>query len=245
MGRTLQTPTPTLRNLRMDVPINKGGTGVKAASQLPAALGIVGKIHMGAPNGVAKAGMDGLLPANQLPRYIAPSVTIDGPEEVFQGQTVVFTITNYDVKTSYNITVSAGTVSRSGKDITFVAPNSVQNVTMFVNGRACSVPILASAPSKPSITAPVYGAAFAGPSYTFLANAYAGSALNHTSSDWQIATDANFTDIRYQTLSDAVNKTSWALTGMTVGLAYLVRVRYRASDGAVSSYSDPVLFTLT
>lgn len=245
MGRTLQTPTPTLRNLRMDVPINKGGTGVKAASQLPAALSIVGKVHMGVPNGVAKAGMDGLLPADQLPRYITPSVTIDGPEEVFQGQTVVFTITNYDVKTSYNITVSAGTVSRSGRDITFVAPNSVQNVTMFVNGRACNVPILASAPAKPTITAPVYGSSFAGPNYTFIGNAYTGSALSHLSSDWQIATDVNFTDIRYQTLNDTVSKTSWAVSNMTTGLTYLVRVRYRASDGTVSSYSDPVLFILT
>ena len=243
MGRALQTPTPALRNVTIVVPQSKGGTGVTSINSLPAALGIVSKQNMGAPFGVATTDIDGHILSSQLPVSAATFVTIDGPDEILQGQTILFKITNYDINTNYAITVSAGTITRSGANLTFVAPNAAQSVLMVVNSRNCVIDVKATAPDKPSILTPVYGTKFSAPSYTFTSSAYTGTLSLHFSSDWQIATDVDFNVLKFQTLNDTTNKVSWPMTGLVAATSYLVRVRHKATDGTYGSWSEPTRFT--
>lgn len=242
MGRALQTSTPVIKNVTVVVPVAKGGTGVSSINSLPAALGIVPKTSIGVPLGVAGSDSNGYVSLSQLPTSAVPGVTIDGPDEIFQNTTVAFTITNYDINTPYNITVSAGLVSRVGATINYSAPASAQSVTMTVNGRPCVFVVKATSPAKPTVTSPVYGSSVAAPNYTFTSSNYTGTVSAHLTSDWQIATDPSFSSVIFQSLNSAVNKVSWPLTGLAAATQYIVRVRHNATDGTVSAWSEPVRF---
>ena len=98
--------------------------------------------------------------------------------------------------------------------------------------------------TAPTISAPANGATGVSASPSFTASAFAGSAgLTHASSDWQVASDSGFANIVKSASADTTNKTTWSTTGLTAGTTYYARVRYRANDGTVSSYSATVSFT--
>lgn len=59
----------------------------------------------------------------------------------------------------------------------------------------------------------------------------------HASSDWQISTASDFSTVMYQSLSDTINKLSWA-NPIQQGGIYYVRVRHRDSLGNVSEWSN-------
>jgi molybdopterin biosynthesis enzyme MoaB len=244
MSRILQTPHASLRDVKIVVPISKGGTGVSSEADLPVALSIVGKHAMGAINGVGTLDVNGLVPNDQLPLSAVPWATIDGPDEIFPGQTVTFTITNYDINTPYVVSVSAGTINRNGKQLIFNAPGSAQSVTLTVNQRQCVFAVKPAAPVKPTIVAPVYNGAIAGSTYTFTSSAFAGSALPHAASDWQISVTADFSTLAYQTLNDVTNKVTWSMTGLVSASLLFARVRHKAADGSYSAWSEPSRFSI-
>ena len=86
--------------------------------------------------------------------------------------------------------------------------------------------------TTPSITSPTNGATNQGPNVTFTSSAFASSVTGetHTSSDWQLATDAGFTNIFASATNDAVNKTSWTVNNLTANTTYYARVRYKGSS---------------
>lgn len=65
----------------------------------------------------------------------------------------------------------------------------------------------------------------------------------HVSSDWVIATNANFSDIVSVETQSTENKTSWTPTGLSPMILYFAKVRYSNSEH-VSLWSDPVSFVL-
>ena len=58
----------------------------------------------------------------------------------------------------------------------------------------------------------------------------------HVSSDWQIATDSNFSNVVKSTTNDTVNKTSWSPSGdLDLGTTYYARVRYTGGPKELTS----------
>lgn len=86
--------------------------------------------------------------------------------------------------------------------------------------------------NKPTITSPVNGATNIGANVTITSSAYSTvvPALLHVSSDWQLATDSNFSTIVYQSMDDTSNLTSWTAGPLSENTTYYVRVRHSGSD---------------
>lgn len=59
----------------------------------------------------------------------------------------------------------------------------------------------------------------------------------HAMSDWQVATDANFSNIVFESLADETNLTSIEVTGLQVNQTYFARVRYYGAELGVSQWS--------
>lgn len=65
----------------------------------------------------------------------------------------------------------------------------------------------------------------------------------HDSTDWEVATDSAFTNVIFQSLSDAINLTSITPSGLNYETTYYARVRYRGETLNPSLWSDTVSFT--
>lgn len=96
---------------------------------------------------------------------------------------------------------------------------------------------------KPTITSPTNGTT--GFWNTITSSAFTTSSTfegKHEASDWEIATDANFTNIIESSYNDTVNLTSYLPTQLSANTTYYVRVRHK-SDNHISDWSDPISFT--
>lgn len=93
--------------------------------------------------------------------------------------------------------------------------------------------------AQPTITYPGVGESVYETTVTLQSDAFMAlpATQTHTSSDWQLATDAAFTNIVQSVNADTANKTSWTVSGLTYGESYFARVRYR-SNAVVSAWSD-------
>ena len=58
---------------------------------------------------------------------------------------------------------------------------------------------------------------------------FLSSSFTHTATDWEVATDMNFSNIVASSYNDTVNKLSWVTT-LPVG-DYFMRFRYHGSNG--------------
>jgi hypothetical protein len=110
---------------------------------------------------------------------------------------------------------------------------------------ATSFTISIPVPVTPNITSPSNNAVDVSLTPTVVASAFAVLADNssHASSDWQLASDVNFTNIVRNSAGDTVNKTSWSLAALPINTSYFARVRYRSSNGKVSAWGNTVRFT--
>jgi hypothetical protein len=96
---------------------------------------------------------------------------------------------------------------------------------------------------KPSITSPTANQLLNTRTPTITSSVFSKYGnLTHASTDWQVSDASDFNTIRYQSLSNTTNKTSITTSDLGGGGRY-VRVRYRASSGVYSDYSDAVFFT--
>jgi len=100
---------------------------------------------------------------------------------------------------------------------------------------------------KPSIIAPSDGATdFLGTvqSSPYQIKPTANFYGQHEATDWEIATDPDFTNVVFTSYNDKTNLTSIDVSnkGLSPLTTYYIRVRYK-SAGFVSNWSDPVSFT--
>ena len=97
-------------------------------------------------------------------------------------------------------------------------------------------------PGKPSITAPSDNASNLGPDVLIEATAFSISTGTeaHEGSDWQVATDAAFTEIVFQSIDDPVNKLSINATNLPPNDTYYLRARYKGATIGYSDYSDTI-----
>ena len=174
--------------------------------------------------------------------------TIDGPASTSVGLATLFTITNYDTTTTYTLSVTNGTISRSGNIITYT-PSALGSGGFTINGRSVPVTIVTASIITPAIVSPAMGATGLTASVSLAGSPFItnpDSYESHDSTDWQIATDSGFTTIVASTSSN-VNKTNWtaSLPGSALGNVTLyARVRYKSAT-LTSEWSPTISFITT
>lgn len=228
------------------LPVEKGGTGAASLSDAATSLNVVKNSDKDMPSGVVSLGVAGTIPLSLMQASLNQNaVNLSGDFTVYTGTTVSFTITDFDMFKSYSVTATAGTVTRNGDTITYTAPSTTQSVTLTVNGRQFTFTVLTSQPKQPVIAVPVNGTTGASTTLQFQASAfdYAGPVDTHLNSDWQLATDAGFTNIAQQSMASTTNKTTWTPATMLNLTTYYLRVRYRGASGNVSNWSTTSSFT--
>jgi len=176
-------------------------------------------------------------------------VTLSGDPSIYVNQTKSFTITNYNVFSSYAVQVSAGSVSITGDTINFTAPSTAQTVALTVTmddvATVFSLSIQPAGVETPVNISPANGAVDQNGTVTLTASAFqwVGVEDTHLNSDWQLATDVLFTNIIQSSSADTTNLTSWTVSGLSTSQTYYWRVRYRGANNGVSAWSTPTSFT--
>lgn len=185
-------------------------------------------------------------------------VSLDGPDVVYAGTTNNYTITDYDKFSVLTVTADIGTVTRSGAAITLVVAAGVtaKQIKLTIkrgntdSPRVVTIGVGASGISQPSITSPATNATGVSLAPTIIASAftpYPAGADTQALTDWQIATDAAFTNVIWST-SGATNLTQVTVPAgkLVANTKYYVRVRYKgATLAAYSDWSPTIIFTTT
>lgn len=97
--------------------------------------------------------------------------------------------------------------------------------------------------TTPSITAPLGGEEFNSTSVSLASSAFSASGgITHASTNWQVATDVNFTNVVFESLANAVNLTSITASGLPNPSTLYVRVQYIGNGSEASAFSVPVNF---
>lgn len=180
---------------------------------------------------------------------IGSGVSISGDTVVYVGQSKTYQITNFNVFSAYSVNLTAGTASISGDTISLTAPSVAGEVTLTVTAdnksTAFKINVQPAGVQKPVNQTPSSGATNQNGTVTLTASAFGWFGLSdaHLNSDWQVAIDAAFNTIIASSLADAVNKTSWTVSGLSVSQTYYWRVRYRGTSNGVSEWSEPFSFS--
>lgn len=184
------------------------------------------------------------------------SVTLSGAVLVTQGTTNDYNITNYNSFSQYSVSSSIGTVSRVDDVISLVVPNPTVatqiNLTVTRDGTTSLflVAVGAQSVATPSITYPIEGQTAVELTPTLQGSAFTTIPVGqdtHQSSQWQVATDAGFTDIKFDSGVDTVNKTGVAIppAALNISTTYYARVRYTGAIIGVSAWSVVRTFVTT
>ena len=178
-------------------------------------------------------------------------VSLKGPVSVNQGDTVSWEISNFDIASSYQVASDLGTVSINEKIITFKHDigkpvHTPFDLTVICNGakRVVKVPIQEVGIMAPYLTS--ISAVFVNNKYTFTLTmspytVYPTGSSSHTSTDWEIASDPDFTTILWSSLNNTTNKITVTTGGFDPSLTLYLRVRYRGTNYIPSRwYSSPI-----
>lgn len=226
--------------------IYEGGTGDTRTSTIRSNLQLVPNIGVNAANGVAGLDTDGKLLVSVFGDDGASPISLVGPKSVAVSTTSVYQMTNFDLFTEYKLEpIGEGKVSRQGNLISYVAPATPGIAGFKINGRECEVTITLVRPDAPAIT-PV--ARFGGTGKVVLQ--CSGTNFNvsavgrrHDKSDWQISTDADFSNVVSQSLQDKVNLKSWTSGPVDLSTSYYLRLRYYDNTGVPSEWSSVTMYT--
>lgn len=190
---------------------------------------------------------------------LMPAITLTGSSFAVTGASDTHASSTWQIATDSNFNTIVTEISNSSTYKTSWTVNLNLNTTYYARVRytgttysnsnwsnTVSFSTVANyTPNVPGITSPVAAATNQGPLVSFTATAFAmdGGNATHTSSDWQIATDAGFTTLVSSATGDTVNKTTWTSASLAVSTTFYARVRYLASNGIYSAWSTTVSFT--
>ena len=169
---------------------------------------------------------------------------VKGPGLIYIGDNGSYLISNYDSFTVYTITTTNGTINQTEDTFTYT-PDSAGSGGFTINGKEFSITILNKVVNTPVITSPINNATEISVNTAITGDAFAtspGAEDTHVNSDWELATDAIFSSIIQSSYNDAVNKTSWSVSGLIQNTTYYVRVKYRGSV-LTSDWSSVISFT--
>lgn len=169
---------------------------------------------------------------------------VKGPSLIYIGDVGNYLITNYDSYTPLTITTTNGVIDRT-EDTFVYTPDSAGIGGFTINGKEFVITILNKVINTPAVTSPIDQSTEISLNTALTASAFATSPANedtHVDSDWELATDSIFSSIIQSSYNDAVNKTSWSVTGLLENTVYYVRVRYRGTV-LISDWSPAISFT--
>jgi hypothetical protein len=170
------------------------------------------------------------------------NINLYGPVTVLPNTSNEYTVTDYDSFSMYTVSTSVGTISMALDKITLAIPNGtpdgVLNMKVARNGveRLFSVAVDSSGAGlvvTPSIISPVDGATGVSSATSIQATAFATVPANtgtFVSSRWQVARDAEFSDIVDDVVLTTGDKTRFTPTSLTVNTPYYARVKYISSS---------------
>ena len=247
MSRELIQQYP--KHVILPLEITSGGTNAKTAQEALENLGGLSLALKGQPNGITPLNNNRKIPLTHLPSFDVNSVSVTGPSYWFIGRSAIFTITDYDFDTQYNVASSDGQITIV-KDIITFTPNSlgmksftIQGVTYHLDVR--DLPI-------PNITFPVNDAidVYSPTEITASLNLLVMDPehIQFAFAEWELSTDLNFTNIvstETIALTDQDRNTftfRWS-PNLNVSTAYWVRVRIKDSSTGVTAWSNVVHFT--
>lgn len=184
------------------------------------------------------------------------SVSLSGLTIVTQGSTATYTITDYNSFSVYSVASSVGTISRTNETVTLVVPNptTAPQITLTVtrDGSPSYFVVAVGAQSvvTPTLLYPSAAQNNVELSPTLAATPFATAPAGqdtHQSSQWQIATDAGFTTIVFDSGTTTSNKTNISVTAgvLATGTTYYARVRYTGAIIGTSAWSVVNTFTTT
>ena len=221
------------------LPVSAGGTGSKDKVNAARNLGGISKSEL--------FDAQGKIQPSVIPAGVLGGVNITGSTlQLYTGQTGTYQISNYDNGVTYTVTAASGTVSLNGVTITYVAPSTANaNAGFSVNGKAVVINVVAPSVNQTTITSPTAGATGQGSSVSFTSAAFAvsGATDTHAASDWQIATDAGFSNIVASVTASATNLTSWTASGLVAGTTYYARCRHKGTTLGYGAWSATVSFS--
>lgn len=199
------------------------------------------------PNGIAGLDSNGKVPLLLIADPdIFDHVVLSYTQYGYAAKSMTITIVNYSAFVTYVVTVSDGNYGINEGVITYYPPSYACNVQIVVNGRTINLEIRDNEPIQPYIISP-YNEYNNHPNtlgaYT---NAYVNggvTAYTHASSDWQAATDPDFTNIAFSVTANTVWKVSWTQEGLLPNTTYYIRTRHINSIGRVSPWSKTVKIT--
>ena len=174
-------------------------------------------------------------------------VALSGDANIYVTQAKTYTITNYNVFSSYIVQVSAGSVSIAGDQITFTAPATAQTVTLTVTMDSAatqfSLVVQAAGVAAPTITSPANGATDQPQAPTFTTSAFATIGLADTFlyADHEVRTGPNGTGtLIASSYADTGSETSWAMPGSLLATAttYYYRKLHRGTALGASGWSE-------
>ncbi|MBP0047647.1 phage tail protein [Marinobacterium sp. AK62] len=180
-------------------------------------------------------------------------VSLTGPDLVYPGSSNTYTITDYDDFSTYTVVTDVGTASITGDTITLdidageAAGNLTLTVTRNNGNSAFSIAVGSQTIAAPEVLNPANGATDVGETPTLTTSAFAtypSGADTHASTDWQVATDAAFTAVVWESLGDVSNLESIAVPPGTLSTSttYYVRARHSGSSLGASGWSNAVSF---
>lgn len=266
MGRTIYSPKPPTSQINGIVPIERGGTGADTIEQAAINLHVLDNDNIGQPlnpivlDGQAKVPTSRLytnLPGQlisldsqgEIPQdkreYIQKSgVTVTGPSSLFVMDSGTYTITNFDITTTYDVKAVSGSISTLGDTISYTAPSSAGIAGFTINGKRFTVQVLSSGVNKPTITSPTLNTTKASGSLSAFSSSFSfvGTTETHDSSDWQLSTQQDFSSVFLSVLNSQTALTSVGFTGVHANTTYYVRVRHKGTRFGYSQWSDPVAF---
>lgn len=177
---------------------------------------------------------------------LTAAVNVYGPKLVYTGTTANYVISDFDSRQTYTYSVDQGSITLVNDTLTFTPPTGVDTtVTMVINGSNFPIAVKQDLINQPVIEIPTNNETVYRDTKLIVSSAYqtvSGKTAGHTASDWQLATDATFTDIAAHSENDTTDLTTWTVLGLVANTPYFVRVRYHNADG-VSEWSNPISFT--
>ena len=175
-------------------------------------------------------------------------VTLDGDATGFIREDKTYTITNYNAFSQYAVRVSAGQASMQGDKIKLKLPDTAGNVTLIVSvdGADAEFVVRVKLAGVYTPRGTELDALIETPAVVLTASAFvpAGAPDTHASSDWQLASDADFGTVVQSLDASTSSLTSWAVAGLQPGQTYYWRVRYRGAQNGESDWSAPMMLRM-
>ena len=188
-------------------------------------------------------------------RYIekgkASTVTVVGPTQALQGETVEWVITNYDIFTNYDISGDFGDLTVNGdtisKTIDSSTPTGDRTLSIRVgnNTRELPIKIIGRGVNKPSITSPNDDARGISLNTTMTSSSFTTTPSgidSHESSQWQLSKVVDFSSIAVNETVGGSERTAWSTPTLDRNSVYYARVRYKGAGSGWSPWSDVIMF---